>query len=457
MTSIFSGFGSITQTLTAQQYAMSITQRNVANANNESYTREDAIFTDAPENNSTTVMLRALRNRYIDSSISRETQSLGEQQVTSDALRQVDAAMNESGGQSLQTALSDFFNSFNSLAATPEDLTLRQQVLNKATALTTEFHRLYGALRQVQTSANEEVGTTIDEVNGIASQIAALNERIGSASAAGSDDAFSLRDKRQQLIEQLSGLIDISFYETESGSISVTTRQGGALVVGNQAHALSRSTLPGSSFSGVQLDGIEIASTLQSGKLAGLLKVRDGQIAGYLDDLDDLAAAIISSVNIQHALGLDLDSQPGGDFFEPFVQTSGGSNAGAAQSIGVALSDGRKIAASVSGSIGDGANAAALYGIQNDGTLLASSTKTIGQFYAGLLYKIGSDEQNAAGEVTTQTNILNQLKNQRAAESGVNMDEEAANLIKYQKTYQASARFMSVLNTLCDDILNLIS
>jgi flagellar hook-associated protein 1 len=162
MTSILSGLDSVQQTLAAQQYALSITQRNVANANNEFYTRQDAIFTDAPESNSTAVTLQALRNRYIDYSISRETQSLGEQQVTSDALQQVDALMNGNGGQGLQQALSDFFNSFNSLSATPEDLTLRQQVLVKATALTSEFHRVSSALQQVQTSENNSVETTID-------------------------------------------------------------------------------------------------------------------------------------------------------------------------------------------------------------------------------------------------------------------------------------------------------
>jgi flagellar hook-associated protein 1 len=456
MTSILSGLGSVQQTLAAQQYALSITQRNVANANNEFYTRQDAIFTNVPESNSTAVTLRALRNRYIDYSISRETQSLGEQQVTSDALQQVDALMNGNGGQGLQQALSDFFNSFNSLSATPEDLTLRQQVLAKATALTSEFHRVSGALQQVQTSENESVETTIDEINGITSKIAALNERIGVAHASSSDGEFSLRDDRQQLVEQLSGFIDISYYETESGAIAVTTRQGGALVMGNQSPALARVTIPGSAFSGVRLDGVDITSTLQSGKLAGLLKVRDGQIAGYLGDIDDMAAAIVSGVNQQHALGLDLDNKPGGDFFTPLTQSIPGSNAGAAQSIGVALSDVRKIAASSSGSPGDGDNAALLYGI-HEGTLLSSSTDTISRFYAGLIYKIGSDEKSATDGVTTQTDILNQLKNQRASASGVNLDEEAANLITYQKAYQASARFINVLNTLSNDILSLIS
>jgi len=455
MSSILGGLDSLQQTLAAQQYALSITQRNVANANNENYTRQEAVFADSADANSCSVTIRSLRDRYIDYSISRESQSLGEQQVASDALQQIDAIMNENSGQGLQKALSDFYNSFNSLSATPEDLTLRQQVLAKATTLTTEFHRVSSAIQEVQASQNDEVETTIDEINGITSQIAALNVKIGGAHASGSDEESLLRDDRQHLVEQLSGLIDVSYYDTQSGGIVVTTRQGGLLVAGDQSHILTQNTMPGTTFSGVQLEGVDITSKLQSGKLAGLIDVRDNKTAGYLDALDDMAATIISKVNEQHTKGIDLDANPGENFFAPFTQTIPGSNAGAAQSISVALSNGRKIAASSSGTTGDGKNATLLWNMK-DGLLMSSYRETISQFYAGLIYKIGSDEKSAADGVTTQTNILDQLKNQRAAATGVNLDEEATNIIKYQKAYQASAKFASVLNTLSDVILSLV-
>jgi flagellar hook-associated protein 1 len=455
MPSILSCFDSLTQTLAAQQYALSITQRNVANANNESYTRQDAIFADVTGSGGVAVSVQAYRNRYIDYSICREKQSLGEQQAASDALQQIDAIMNEKSGFSLQEALSNYFNSFNALSATPEDLTMRQQVMAKAAALTNAFHRVYDALQQVQTDENSAVETTINEVNAITSKIAALNQKVAVAHASGSDEEFTLRDSRRQLAEQLSGLMDISYFETESGSITVTTRKGGVLAVENQSHALQPASLANTAFCGIQLDGVDITSTLQSGKLGGLLKVRDVQCAGYLGALDDMAAAIGSRVNEQHAQGFDFDGSSGGNFFTPFVQTTPGSNAGAARSINVALADGRKIAASATGSAGNGQNAGLLYAI-NDEKLFSSATETAGQFYAGLIYAIGSDEQAAADGVTSQTNIVDQLKNQRDSISGVNLDEEAANLIKYQKAYQASAKFASILDQLNNDILRLL-
>jgi flagellar hook-associated protein 1 FlgK len=456
MPSILSGFDTVQQALAAQQFAMSITQRNVANSSNESYTRQEAFFEDVTSSGGSSVSIKAPRDRYIDYSISQELQSLGEQEVTSDALKRIDAIFNENSGQGLQEALSDFFNSFSSLAAMPEDLTLRQQVLAAADALASEFHRLYAGIQQVQASTESAVKDTVDEINSITSRIAELNGKIPSAHASGSEEEFTLRDERQQLLEQLSGLMDLSYYETESGSVTVTTKQGGLLVAENHGYDLDLTSMPNSAFSGIQLNGTDITSSLQSGKLGGLLKVRDSQIPSYLSALDDMAATIIDRANDQHAQGTDLDGIAGGDFFTPFTQLNPGSNTGAARSMSIALSDVRKIAAAGSGGgPGDNENAKLLSAI-SDEKLFSSSTETANQFYAGLIYRIGLDEQNAMDEVTTQNSVLDQLKNQRDALSGVNLDEEAINLIKYQKAYQASAKFASVLDILSDDILNLL-
>ncbi len=455
MTSILSGLDTVQKALAAQQFALFITQRNVANASNPSYTRQDAVFADVGEYGGSTVSIQAFRDRYIDFSISRELQSLGELQVMSGALQQIDAILNENGGRGLQEALSRFFNSFSALATTPEDLNVRQQVLSSATALALEFQRAYRGMQQVQVSQDGAVRTTVDEINSISSRIAALNVRVAEAHASGSVEEFTYRDDRQQLLEQLSGLIDLSYYETESGAITVTTRQGSMLVIDDRSSQLE-TYVSDTGFADIRLDGMDITSTLQSGKLAGLLKTRDSLVAGYLGALDNMAAAILARVNEQHAQGNDLDGIAGGDLFAPFTPSIPGANTGAARSMTVALSDVRKIAAaSPGGGPGDNGNAKLLCGIRDE-KLLSSSTETLSQFYASLIYKVGSDGLDAAEGVTTQSKVLDQLKNQRDALSGVNLDEEAISLIKYQKAYQASAKFASVLDALSDDILNML-
>jgi flagellar hook-associated protein 1 len=452
MTSILGGLESVKQALTSQQFALSVTQKNVANAGNDFYTREDAVFADVTASGGAAVSIQANRDRYLDFSIGQETESLGKQQATSSALQQIDAIFNESSGTGLQQALSDFFNSFSSLSTNPEDLTLRQQVLSKAAALTLEFHHLYTGVQRVQSSVDNSVKSTVDEINSITSKIATLNKKI--PAAAGSGDEFSLRDERQQLLESLSSLTDLSYYETESGSMTVMTRQGGLLVIGKDSYDMEASPIAGSGFQGVQLGGVDITPTLHSGSLSGLIAARD-QVTGYLSSLDDMAAAIATRVNDQHSAGSDLDGVAGGYLFS-FATASPTSTTGAARSISVAFSDPRKIAAARAiGGPGNNENANLICGIKDE-KLLASSSETAGEFYAGMIYKIGSDEQDATEGVTTQKNILEQLKNQRSAVSGVDLNEEAVNLIKYQKAYQASARFANVLDTLSSDILNIL-
>ena len=330
MPSILNGFDSVQQALAAQQFALSISQKNITNANDPTYTREDVVFTGdgavSTRSGVQGVSLQASRNQFLDYSISQETQSYSENSVESDALQQIDAIFNGSG-DSLQQSLSDFFNSFTSLSSSPEDLTLRQQVLSSANALCDQFHTIYNGIQQVQTSADGELTSSVDEVNSLTSQIAALNKQISAAQGAQSQDEFTLRDSRQQLVEQLSGYMDLSYYETDSGAITVTTKQGGLLVIGNQSNSLQLSS-SGGSFQSVLLNGADITNSIESGKLGGLIDLRDNKCAGYLNALDDLAATITFRVNEQHGQGSDLNGQDGGDLFSPFTPLDPNSNTG---------------------------------------------------------------------------------------------------------------------------------
>ena len=258
MTSILSGLDTVRLALAAQQFALSATQRNVANANDPSYTRQQVIFTpigDISESGVSGVYIRAGRDRFLDYSISRDLQSLGEHSVAYNALQQIDAVLGGSQGSNLQQSFSDFFKSFSDLSTKPEDMVSRQQVLTSANTLVTEFKRLYGSIQQVQFSEDRAVAYTVDDINAITAKIADLNAQIPVAQNTHSESEFTLRDNRQQLLEELSGLLDISYYETDSGSITVTTTKGGALVVGNQSNNLELNHTSTGTFLGVQLEG----------------------------------------------------------------------------------------------------------------------------------------------------------------------------------------------------------
>ncbi len=453
MSSLFSTLQIGQQALQAQQFGLQITQKNIANVNTPGYTQEQPEFIPGDPTGVSATEVQSFRNRFLDYSISQESQGQGEQQSVATVLQQIEAYLNENSGQGLQDTLSNFFNSFSDLANTPEDMTLRQQVISQAGMLAGKFNQLYGQVQGVQASVDQQVSDTLQEINTITSKIADLNSDIAQYGVSHSPDEATARDQRQQLINQLSGMVDLTYFETETGALTVTTKQGSLLVVGNQSHQLQAVVSSGSSFLQIESDGQNITSQIQSGKLGGLLTARDALIPGYLKTLDDLAAGIIDRVNTVHKMGSDINGAQGGDFFVPFTPAVSGSNVGAARTMAVAITDPAQVAAAgpTSGP-GSNANALLLAGIQNE-KLFSSGTATGDQFYASLIFSLGTDLQTAQDSQNTQNQILTQLQNQQDAVSGVNLDDEAVNIIRYQKAYQASARMVNVVDTLTDDLL----
>jgi flagellar hook-associated protein 1 FlgK len=465
ISSIFSSLEIAREALFAQQVGLDVTQNNIANVNTPGYSRQRADF--APGGMATpgnlqsgsgvqVVGIQSYRDRLLDQRVNDELQGQGEYQASSTALQQVETLFNDTANSGLQSAISTFFNSFSSLANSPEDASLREQVLANGDQLGSEFRQSYEQVQGVQSQLDRQVGETVSQINTIAANIAKLNAEVA-ATRGENSDANNLDDQRQELIDQLAGLVDISYYtDAESGNISITTRQGALLVAGDQSNPWQAVTTSSSPFLQIQANGKDITSQIQSGELGGLLKTRDTNIPSYLNALDDLAATIISSVNTQNKLGSDLNGDTGGNFFAPFVPVVPGSNQGAARAIQVAITDPSKIAAaSLGGGPGSNGNAQSLAGIQNE-LLLSGNAMTLNQFYSNLVFNIGLDAKNASDNLQTQQSLVTQLQNQRDSESGVSLDEEAINLMRYQKAYEASARLISVVDTLSDDVLKIV-
>lgn len=455
---IFGGLTNVLGALQAQQYALDLTQKNIANASTPGYSRQRPEFTPGGDGNlaygsaAPSVSVVSYRDKFIDYRVAQELPGQGEFDTVSQALQQVDGILNTQNGKDLQSALSGFFNSFSALANAPDDLALRQQVLAQAGQLAARFHDVYTSVQNVQMSQDRAVPGVVDEINNLTKQVADLNAKVAASQATNASDASIYRDQRQELLDKLSGLADVSYFETESGSFTVTTSQGDVLVLEDQNRNLMATTLPGFNMTQVVLDGKNVTSQFQSGKLGGLLKVRDQNLAGYLTTLDNLAAGLITRVNAQNAAGWNLNGIAGGDFFTPLTAGS----AGAAHDISLAITDPRLIAAAALGAgPGSNANAQLLAGIRDDASFLPGGLAAH-EFYAGLVSSVGSDYRAAADGSKTQEQILLQLKNQRDSLSGVNLDEEAVNLVKFQKAYEASARLSQVWNSLADAAMNIL-
>jgi len=463
MSSLFASLAVAREALQAQQMGLQITQNNISNVNTPGYTRQRPSFVPGDPvaeygyDAGMGVRLDSIdsyRDRMLDYRLNQEAQRQGEYSYASSALQQVESVLNEQAGAGLQSALAAFFNSFASLANAPEDASLRTQVLAQGEQLAAQFKSTYERIQSVATMQEHTITGTVEEINAIASSISRLNGEIAAVPDSIGNQS-TLRDQRQQLLEKLAGLVDVAYFETESGAVTVMSKQGALLVAGTQSYAWSAST-GSDGFMRITSQGADVTSKIESGKLGGLLEVRDRYVAGYLKDLDDLAAAVMQRVNEEHAQGADLDGNGGGDFFVPFVSGLPGSNAGAARSMTLAIEDPSLIAAAEAGAgPGSNANAARLAAIL-DGPMEAGGSITVNQFYANLVFKVGLDVSSMADKQQTQEYLLTQLRNQRDAVSGVSLDEEAVDLMRYQKAYEANARFISLVDQLTEDLMQLL-
>jgi flagellar hook-associated protein 1 FlgK len=283
-------------------------------------------------------------------------------------------------------------------------------------------------------------------VNSLTATIAGLNGQISQLSP--NADAGTLEDQRQAAIAQLSQYVGLNQITTERNEITLTTSGGAVLVSGNSSYALATTQVSGTTHV-VDSSGQDITGRISGGQLGGVLPVRDTEIPAVSSALDQMAWGIGSSVNAVNVQGLDGNGTPGGILF-----AVAGGIVGSAATLTVVTSDPEKIAAAA---IGEGS--AGNTNAQNMADLstgnIVGGTATASSFYASLLAQVGNAAASATADSTQQQATLTQLSTQRDQLSGVSLDEEAANLTQYQRSYQAAAKVFSIVDSLMATVINL--
>ncbi len=446
------------QSMLAQQGAIETTTNNIANANTPGYSREVPNLEESPTVQLGTLTfgtgvelgsVSSLRDSVLDVRVNQETQQQGQLNAFLESGQQIQQLFNETAGTGLQTPLTNFFNGFSQLAADPSDLTTRQNVITSAQDLATAFNQTSNNLTTLRSNADLSVQQSVSQINSLTTQIAQVNQQVVAAIQTG-ENAGPFEDQRQQLISQLSNYIDVSEVNSGSGGLTLTTSAGSPLVVGNQSFALSTQA-NGTGFQDVYDNGSDITSQISSGALAGEIQIRDQEIPSVQNSLDNLAYNLSTAVNTQSTKGYDLNGNAGGNLFTPLSQV-----AGAASSLSVAISDPTLIAASGTAgptNSGDNTNANALLALQNND--IVDGQTPLG-YYSDLVFKIGNDVSTAQSTQQAGSQTLLQLQNLQGGVSGVDINEEAANLVRFQTAYQASAQVAAVINTLLQSTINMV-
>lgn len=453
MASLSGALAIATRALLNDNAGINVTSNNIANANTEGYSRQRPVFEEAAPiqygslqfgNGANLEQVESVRDKLLEIRIQQETQQQADSGAYLGAMQQVQSLFGNAQGGGLETAINGLFDSFTQLTSDPSNPSIRQNVLTAGQNVANEFNRLSSNLNQARAQLDQQVAGATDSVNQLTAQIAALNPQISLLQASG-QSAGTLEDQRTQLINKLSQLIDVNTVQGDDG-FTLTTTGGTALVVGNQSFSLNLQRDPGSAMLHIYSSGKDLTSGIQSGQLHGLLQARDSSIPDYLTQLDDLAAGLGNAVNAAHSAGYDVNGNQGGNFFTVAA------GAGAAANLQIALTDSSQIAASSDGSVGSNGNATALAAIRNQAI---AGGKTASQTISNLVFQVGNDVSQTTSRQDAQNMALQQLQAQRSSISGVSLDEEAANLVKYQNAFQAAARVISTIDLLTQAVINM--
>jgi flagellar hook-associated protein 1 len=414
--------------LLASQEALDVTGNNIANAQTPGYTRESAVLETSPP-----LVISALsptsgegarlgtgvgvqeitriRDSYLDNQYRTESSTLGESGTSAEVLGQVQTSLDEPSTSGLSSQLSSFWTAWNELANDPSSAAAREGVITAGKDLTTTLKQLSTQVQAASSEASaryEALTGPNGEVQSDAQQIASLNGQIKIALEA-SQQPNELLDRRDQLIDNLSKLAQVSVTEHEDGTVTVGFGKAAEpLVEGGTVHWPQALT----SAAGGQL-GALISLTSPAGKLAG-----------YGEALDEIASTLAEAVNAK---------QPEQAFF---TGTS-------AASIEVSATP-AQIQAGAAGQ--PGANNLAL-------SIANLRGGAADQQWSAFVTRVGSDVRSAGQSESGAQAMVTAVEERRQSVSGVSTDEEMTQMVTFQRGYEASARVLTAMDQMLETLI----
>ncbi|OHB25977.1 MAG: flagellar hook-associated protein FlgK [Desulfuromonadaceae bacterium GWB2_53_15] len=445
--------------LNIYRVATEVTSENIANVNTPGYSRQRVILETSPPTTAngfpigTGVRIAAVE-RYYDSLLQQQLVNAqttqGYDTTKSTVLQQIEPTFNEVGSDGLGAAISNYFGAWQDLTLNPAGSAERQAVLSRAQILTDNFHSVSKALTDTISIQNDTLVPLTEDINATLNNIAQLNGQIKTTELV-NGNANELRDQRDQLVRDLSQQIGITYKENSDGTTDISYADGGAALVTDTAvGSFSLTNNVGTGLYNVfvtQAGGGTALVTPKTGQLGAILELRDTIIPGYLSKVDDLANSMVSEVNAIHSTGFQQDAITAGTNF--FSGTT-------AKDIALNISTTNQVAASgVAGLVGDSSNTLKLAQLQNKLTMSAGTT-TFNSYYDSLVSQVGLDVQSSKNTEAQDIAFTRQLTTLRESNSGVSLDEELTNLIKYQRSYQASSKLITTATEMMDIVIGII-
>jgi len=457
--------------LLSMQRALSTTSHNVANANTPGYSRQSVEIGARPPQfmggqyiGSGTQVNGITRSfdQFVENQLRDAGSDKGRDNFVADFTSQISQSLGDTE-KGLSQDVQAFFNATGDIAANPTDLTARDALLAQAEQLTNRFNRADRQLDSANSQLVNQAMQTGDEINSIAREIAGLNQKISLAPSGSSPN--DLLDRRDKLVRDLSERIDIRITEDDRGRMDIAVGVGFPLVLGEEAIELVIGNTIADGIT-ASINGREFSSRIEGGRLGGIIQVEQDVVRPMREQLGEIAITLAKEVNDIQSQGYDLNGADG----EPIFGFVGGLNLdtvdlsnidsadafGAAGQMRVVMTDPAKIAAAaeVEGTR-DNSNIQALAELA-DKAQGGLNNRTLSGALNDFVSRAGTIASQARANADISEATFDGLMARRESVSGVNLDEEAANLLAYQQNYLALSRTISVSDQLFQSILNAV-
>jgi len=304
--------------LSATQVQISVASANISNADTKGYTQKTAnqvsSVTGGVGTGVTVTGISSTVDKLLLKSLVAATSDLGAADTNNAYLTELEqlygstsSAGSATTGTSLANTLAALETALSSLASTPSSASLQSNAISALNAVTAQLQQTSSGIQKLRGNADQDIASSVSDINSDLQQISGLNAQIKQEAAAGQSTA-DLEDQRNSALQDLSSMMNVSYFTASNGDLQIYTGSGQALV-DSTAHPLSytaaanvtASTIysagSSSGFSGITVNGVDITSQISSGKVSALITLRDQTLPAAQSQLDELAQQLASSVN----------------------------------------------------------------------------------------------------------------------------------------------------------------
>ena len=452
MGNLLNSLVTVAESMRATQLAIEVGGNNIANARTPGYAKQRLdLLAKRFEVNSGLAggvqagKLLSGRKDFLEKGVQEQAHRYGRFAEQTATLERLEPVFDVASNTGIAGSLNKLFEAFSAWSVSPNDTPAREAVLERSRDLARNFRFTVSSLDTVRTDAQSDLRTTVDQINRIGQEVRKYNLEVRSDARKLEDPGLDAQVHRQ--LEDLAELVDFSLVRSPDGSLTVNLGGQTSIAVGGNFYPISVD-LSGDPVEVRNAQGGDITAQLQQGRIRGQLDLQNGFLPSLTADLDRLAQTVADSVNATLAGGADRNGNtPVTDLFRYTAAQ------GAAGSLSVNDLDADELAAASSGAPGGNGNALALADLAKSRSIDDFNPS---QFYGSLAGRIGRSLANSRNDESSQAVLLSQARNIRAAGSGVSIDEEAANLVAFQRQYEANAELIRILNSLTETTINII-